>query len=80
MEPLTLEFEIDIPQELSAGYWGSHDEVTITVKSGRPGGEEGEFAEALRQFLREWYDVAPRNVRLIDRDLERELEEERKES
>ena len=80
MEPLTLEFEIYSPAEPAAGLNGFTDEVAITVKSGNPGGDEGEFTEALKHFISEWYDVAPRNVRLIDRELEREKEEERNES
>ena len=30
----------------------------MIVDSGDPGGEPGEFAEALRQFLAEWFDGA----------------------
>jgi len=54
----TLIFEIDSPQELSAGLRGFTDTITITVDSGDAGGEEGEFEKYIQNALLEWYDGA----------------------
>lgn len=32
------------------------DEISITVKSGDPGGDGNEFVEFMREALAEWYD------------------------
>lgn len=57
-KPLTLKFHVDSPQDLSAGFWGFTDDITVTIDSGTPGGDDGEFAKQLQQFLVEWYDGA----------------------
>jgi len=44
--------------EPAAGINFYGDEVSITVISGDPGGEPGEFEEHMRQALAEWYDQA----------------------
>lgn len=51
-------YRIDMPSELAAGLEGFTDIVEITVESGDPGGEPGEFAQAMREALCEWYDGA----------------------
>lgn len=51
-------YDIDMPWDESAGLRGFTDRITITVESGDPGGEEGEFAEFMRESLAEWYDGA----------------------
>jgi len=51
----TYVFEIDHPGEWGAGIWPYDDVVSITVKSGNPGGEEGEFEEFMLACLQEWY-------------------------
>lgn len=40
------------------------DTVVITVMSGFPGGEEGEFASHMQVALSEWYDGASVTERL----------------
>ncbi len=60
---LKLVYEIGMPDELSAGIRGFTDEITITVESGDPGGESGEFASFMHDYLKEWYDGA--NVVLV---------------
>lgn len=57
-QPAILEFSVDMPSELSAGLRGFTDFVTITVESGDPGGEPGEFAQHVRDSLAEWFDGA----------------------
>ena len=54
----TLIYEIDSPEELAAGIRGFSDRINIIVESGEPGGEDGEFAQHMRQSLIEWYDGA----------------------
>jgi hypothetical protein len=54
----TFVFNVEMPQELGAGLLGFTDVVTISVESGDPGGEPGEFEEFIRNALREWYDGA----------------------
>jgi hypothetical protein len=53
-----IKFVIDFPQELSAGFCGFTDVVTIAVRSGDPGGEPGEFEQYIRSALSDWYDGA----------------------
>lgn len=58
MKKATYKYYIHQPPEYSAGMVGFDDEVSITVDSGDPGGEEGEFAEFMWQVLSDWYDGA----------------------
>ena len=58
MTPQTYKFDIDSPSEYAAGLRGFTDTVSVTVDSGNPGGEPGEFQEAMRTFLSEWYNNA----------------------
>lgn len=51
-----FKFQIECPSEYSAGIIGFSDMVTITIDSGDPGGNHGEFEEWMRDSLREWYD------------------------
>ena len=51
-------FFIDFPGELAAGLRSYSDEIEITIKSGDPGGEKGEFEEYIVGCLKEWYDGA----------------------
>jgi hypothetical protein len=55
---MTLHYSVYGAGEIAAGIYAYSDEVTVTVASGDPGGEEGEFAEAMRVFLAEWFDGA----------------------
>ena len=56
--PTTWIFDIDHPGELDAGIISFSDQVFLTVASGDPGGENGEFTEFMRKALEEWYDGA----------------------
>jgi len=47
-----------MPSEPGAGIRGFSDFIHITVDSGDPCGEEGEFEEFVLGCLREWYDGA----------------------
>lgn len=57
-KPMTLQFEVNMPSELAAGLRGFTDTVTVTVESGDPTGEPGEFAQYMRDCLAEWFDGA----------------------
>lgn len=54
----TWKFEVDHPGERAAGIWSFEDTVKVTVESGDPGGEPGEFEKDVRAFLLEWFDGA----------------------
>lgn len=59
-------FDIYFPGDMSAGLWSYSDVVAVTVDSGNPGGEEGEFEQWLVEFLGEWFDgatITPSNAR-----------------
>lgn len=58
MAELKLNYCVYHPGDHSAGMWGYSETVTLTVESGDPGGDPGEFAETLRQRLAEWFDGA----------------------
>lgn len=53
-----MKFQIVSPDELAAGIVGFSDLITVTVESGDPGGEPGEFESFMIDCLREWYDGA----------------------
>lgn len=55
---MKVKFCVDHPEELGAGIRGFNDVVTISVASGNPGGEQGEFEEFMKDCLAEWYDGA----------------------
>ena len=57
-QPLTLTFEVEHPGELASGMRGYSEKVTVTVDSGDPGGEAGEFALHIRQALEDWHHGA----------------------
>ncbi|MGF6996875.1 hypothetical protein [Paraburkholderia sp. GAS32] len=57
-KPMSLAFNVDMPSDMSAGRLGFTDAVTVTVASGDPGGEAGEFAQYMRDCLAEWFDGA----------------------
>ena len=54
----TFVYEIVHPGERAAGIDAFTDVVTITIESGEPGGEPGEFAQFMRDCLADWYDGA----------------------
>ncbi len=56
MEKKTFTFYINTRGDRSVGIWPVDDEITVTVDSGDPGGDEGEFEEFIMEALREWYD------------------------
>lgn len=53
-------FVLDIyhPGKTDAGVPSYTDTVIITVESGDPGAEPGEFAEAMQSYLKEWFEGA----------------------
>jgi hypothetical protein len=57
-QELIITYQIDDPGEPAAGLNSFSDVVTVTVESGDPGGEKGEFVDAMRKFLLAWYDGA----------------------
>jgi hypothetical protein len=67
-QPYRVKYYIDVPSELSAGLRGYSDEITISVLSGDPGGEDGEFNEFVKDFLNEWFDGAKIRIIGIEKD------------
>jgi hypothetical protein len=57
MKPIIFTFEVDVPSELSAGIRGFTDTIKVTVESGAPCGEPGEFETFMEDCLKEWYDT-----------------------
>lgn len=55
---MKLIYHVESSGDWSAGLLQYSDQVTVEIESGDPGGDDGEFAEELRQFLAEWYDGA----------------------
>ena len=55
---MTIKYYIHMPQDLSSGERGFDDEVTIKIKSGDPGGDDGNFARFMKGCLLDWYDGA----------------------
>jgi hypothetical protein len=45
------------PGEAAAGIEPLNDTITVEVASGDPGGEPGEFEEAMVHSLSDWYDA-----------------------
>ena len=54
--PIVL--DVGFAGDSSAGLRAWNDTVTISCQSGDFGGDPGEFAEAFRAFMAEWYDGA----------------------
>ncbi|MFW6359336.1 MAG: hypothetical protein ACOC0N_09025 [Chroococcales cyanobacterium] len=54
----TISFSIDHKGEPGAGILSYSDSVQITLESGDPGGEEGEFEAHMRDALESWFDGA----------------------
>ena len=55
---MNIKYTIIHNGEPAAGFLPFSDMVTIFVKSGDPGGEDGEFRDYMKQCLAEWYDGA----------------------
>jgi hypothetical protein len=53
----TYKFFVYFPGEVAAGLYPFDDDVSVTLDSGNPGGEDGEFEEYMRQCLADWYDT-----------------------
>ena len=72
-EPLTLTFDVEHPgdviQSLRCGTvtrrqeGGYSDRVTVTVDSGDPGGDPGEFETFIQESLSQWFDGAAVGIR-----------------
>jgi hypothetical protein len=58
IEPLKLEYVVLWSPELGAGTYGGEENITIIIESGDPGGEPGDFAESLKDFLKNWFDAS----------------------
>jgi hypothetical protein len=54
---VSYHYDVCVPSDMPAGLYGLTEKVIIIVKSGDPGGDEGEFEEHMRQALAEWYDT-----------------------
>jgi hypothetical protein len=57
-ENFTFRFGVYYPGERAAGIHSFSDGVEVSLRSGDPGGEPGEFAEHIRSALEEWFDGA----------------------
>jgi hypothetical protein len=72
-EPMTLTFDVehpgDVMQSLRCGTvtrrqeGGYSDRVTVTVDSGDPGGDPGEFETFIQESLSQWFDGAAVGLR-----------------
>ena len=62
-QPLTLTFDVEHPGELQAGLRAYSDRVTVTVDSGDPGGDPGEFETFIQESLSQWFDGAAIGLR-----------------
>ncbi len=61
-------FHIYYPDESTAGLIGYSDKVTVTVDSGDPGGEYGEFEQFMSDCLSEWYEGASVTIEEADNE------------
>ena len=52
-----LIFEVSGINDPAAGVVTYGDTITVTVESGDPGGEKGEFEAEITGFLADWYDA-----------------------
>ena len=55
---MEIKYNIIMPSEPAAGIIGFTDSITVNIESGDPGGDDGEFAEFMRDCLSDWYDGA----------------------
>lgn len=55
---IQFQFYVSHPGEPGAGIRSYSDEILVTVQSGDPGGDPGEFPEWMRQAIAEWCDGA----------------------
>lgn len=55
--PVSFVFDVNVPDDLSAGLHGFSDTLTLTVESGDLGGTEQEFVEYFRSAIAEWFDT-----------------------
>lgn len=62
-QPLVLTFDVEHPGELQAGLRAYSDRVTVTVDSGDPGGDPGEFETFIQESLSQWFDGAAVGIR-----------------
>ena len=53
-----FKFNIEQPGEPAAGILPFTDQVEVTVASGDPGGEPGEFEIFITECLADWFDGA----------------------
>ena len=58
-----LIFDVYDPGENASGIVGFADTVTVMVESGDPGGDVGDFDNAMLEALKEWYDGAGVSIR-----------------
>jgi len=49
-------YDVEWPGDPAAGIDGGYEQVTITIESGDPGGEVGEFESHMSEALAKWYD------------------------
>lgn len=56
--PKTYVFHVVRPSEYDAGIIGYTEEVHVTLQSGDPGWDVGEFEEHVKFSLEEWFDGA----------------------
>jgi len=55
---MNIKFEITHPGDSSAGIHSYSETVNISVESGDPGGEDGDFLQFMRECLSDWFDGA----------------------
>ena len=51
-------FGIYCPVDVAAGLRSYGDTVTISIESGDPGGDPGEFETYIKEILSDWFDGA----------------------
>lgn len=54
----TCRFDINHPGDAAAGFAPYTDVVRITVESGDPGGDPGQFVDFMHKCLEDWYEGA----------------------
>lgn len=64
MESQTIKYEIS--HHGDDGQLPFTETITVTVASGDPGGEPGEFAEWVGESLWEWYDGADVEMEIVE--------------
>ncbi len=63
---MEISFDISGYDMTSCGTSVEEETIVITVASGDPGGNSGEFAEYLRGCLDSWYNGAVINIRVSE--------------